>query len=64
MFYDFGYNVLLPDARTHGRSAGKYIGYSWVEKEDIRNWINQVIAKNGENSKTIVMGQSMGGAPL
>ena len=34
------------------------------EKEDIRNWINQVIAKNGENSKTIVMGQSMGGAPL
>lgn len=64
MFYDFGYKVLLPDARTHGRSAGKYIGYGWVEKEDIRNWINQVIAKNGENSKTIVMGQSMGGAPL
>ena len=64
MFYDFGYNVLLPDAQAHGRSAGKYIGYGWVEKEDIRNWINQVIAKNGENSKTIVMGQSMGGAPL
>lgn len=25
MFYGFGYNVLLPDARAHGRSAGKYI---------------------------------------
>ena len=34
------------------------------EKEDIRNWINQVIAKNRENGKTIVMGQSMGVAPL
>ena len=32
------------------------------EKEDIRNWINQVIAKNGQDSKIIVMGQSMGGA--
>ncbi len=62
MFYDFGYNVLLPDARAQGRSAGKYIGYGWVEKEDIRNWIRQVIAKNGQDSKIIVMGQSMGGA--
>ena len=62
MFYDLGYNILLPDARAHGRSTGKYIGYGWVEKEDIRDWINQIIAKNGQNQKIIVMGQSMGGA--
>lgn len=62
MFYDLGYNILLPDARAHGRSTGKYIGYGWVEKEDIRDWIDQVIIKNGQNQRIIVMGQSMGGA--
>ena len=62
MFYDLGFNVLLPDARAHGESGGKYIGYGWVEKEDILNWINQVIKRTGENSQIVVMGQSMGGA--
>lgn len=62
MFYDFGYNVLIPDARAHGRSSGKYIGYGWVEKDDIVGWINKIIAKNGSKQKIVVMGQSMGGA--
>lgn len=62
IFFDLGYNVLLPDARAHGRSAGKYIGYGWVEKDDILRWIKQIIAKNGKNQKIVVMGQSMGGA--
>ncbi len=62
MFYDFGYNVLLPDARAQGRSEGKYIGYGWVEKDDILRWIYQIIEQNGEDSKIVIMGQSMGGA--
>lgn len=62
MFYDFGYNILLPDARAHGRSSGKYIGYGWVEKADIVEWIKQVIIKKGSKQKIVVMGQSMGGA--
>lgn len=62
MFYDFGYNVLLPDARAQGKSEGQYIGYGWVEKEDIYKWINEIIRKNGESSEIVVMGQSMGGA--
>lgn len=62
MFYDFGFNVLLPDARAQGRSAGKYIGYGWVEKEDILAWIKQIIAKVGFDNEIIIMGQSMGGA--
>ncbi|EEJ72429.1 alpha/beta hydrolase [Lactobacillus ultunensis] len=62
MFYDLGFNILLPDARAQGRSEGKYIGYGWVEKEDILAWINQVIIKVGSNSKIVIMGQSMGGA--
>ncbi|MCT3602449.1 alpha/beta hydrolase [Lactobacillus acidophilus] len=62
MFYDFGYNVLLPDARAQGKSEGQYIGYGWVEKEDIAKWINEIIQKNGADSKIVIMGQSMGGA--
>nr|WP_258381177.1 hypothetical protein [Lactobacillus helveticus] len=26
MFYDLGYNVLLPDAQARGRSSGEYMG--------------------------------------
>lgn len=56
MFYDFGYNVLVPDARAQGRSEGKYIGYGWVEKDDILRWIYQVIDQTGTNAKIVIMG--------
>lgn len=62
MFYDLGYNVLLPDARAHGRSQGEYIGYGWVEKDDILAWIKQVINHVGPNAQIVIMGQSMGAA--
>lgn len=62
LFYDLGYKVLLPDARAHGKSQGNYIGYGWVEKADILQWINEIIARIGQSSKIVVMGQSMGGA--
>lgn len=62
MFYDFGFNVLLPDAHAQGRSEGKYIGYGWIEKEDILAWIKQIISKLGPDNKIVIMGQSMGGA--
>lgn len=61
LFYDLGYNILLPDARAHGRSSGKYIGYGWVEKNDILRWIQELIAKK-DSKQIVVMGQSMGGA--
>ncbi|TGY16016.1 alpha/beta hydrolase [Lactobacillus intestinalis] len=57
-----GYNVLLPDARAHGDSEGKYIGYGWIEKSDVKKWINKVLAKNGSNNKVVLFGVSMGGA--
>lgn len=62
LFHKLGYNVLLPDARAQGQSQGKYIGYGWIEKADVRKWIRKVIKKEGSNNKIVVFGVSMGGA--
>lgn len=62
MFHQLGYNVLLPDARAHGESQGKYIGYGWPERYDERKWINRIIQKNGQKSQIVMFGVSMGGA--
>lgn len=62
MFHRLGYNVLMPDARAHGQSQGKYIGYGWPERYDVRKWSEQLIAKNGQQSQIVIFGVSMGGA--
>lgn len=62
MFHQLGYNVLMPDARAQGQSQGKYVGYGWPEKYDVRKWIKKDLAKNGSNQKIVVFGVSMGGA--
>lgn len=62
LFHQMGYNVLMPDARAHGQSQGKYIGYGWPERYDVRKWTNKLIAHNGSNSQVVIFGVSMGGA--
>ncbi len=62
LFHQMGYNVLMPDARAHGQSQGKYIGYGWPERYDIRKWTNKLIRHNGNNSQIVIFGVSMGGA--
>ncbi|REK74759.1 alpha/beta hydrolase [Paenibacillus paeoniae] len=59
-----GCHILLPDARGHGRSEGRYIGFGWPERRDYVGWIREVIAANGENSQIILHGVSMGGATV
>lgn len=62
MFHELGYNVLMPDARAHGQSQGKYIGYGWPEKYDVRKWVEKDLAKEGKKQKIVIFGVSMGGA--
>ncbi|MEE8856962.1 MAG: alpha/beta hydrolase [Lactobacillus sp.] len=62
LFHSLGYNVLLPDAEAHGQSQGKYVGYGWLEKTDVRKWSQQVIKQTGQRSEIAIMGVSMGGA--
>jgi len=60
MFYEMGYNVLMPHARGTGRSEGLYINFGWREKDDIISWINSVPSEQD----VILMGESMGAATM
>ena len=62
-FLNYGYNVLMPDLRAHGKSDGKYIGMGWLDKDDIMLWIDYLIATYG-NIKIILYGISMGAATV
>ncbi len=56
-----GYNVLLPDNRAHGESEGKYVGMGWLDKEDIKCWIDWIISQD-EKAQILLHGRSMGAA--
>lgn len=64
LFHQFGYNVLVPDARAHGQSQGKFIGYGYPERLDQRKWAYRLIKKNGKHSRIVLFGVSMGGATM
>ncbi len=64
MYHDLGYNVLIPDARGHGKSEGNYIGFGWHERKDYLQWINKLITINGEDAQITLYGISMGGATV
>lgn len=62
-FLSYGYNVLMPDLRAHGKSEGKYIGMGWLDRLDLIAWIDYLIATYG-NIKIILYGISMGAATV
>ncbi len=64
IYYDLGYNVLLPDDRGHGNSEGDYIGFGWADRNDYLRWIDFIINKVGEKSQVVLHGVSMGGATV
>lgn len=64
LFYDLGYNVLIPDNRGHGKSAGRYINFGWLDRLDYLEWIKRVIAFSGQESQIVLFGVSMGGATV
>ncbi len=63
IFYDFGFNILAPNARGHGKSEGAYIGMGWHERFDILQWIDKIISTNA-NAKIALYGISMGAATV
>lgn len=64
MFYQLGFNVLLPDDRAHGQSAGKYINFGWLDRLDYQEWLRRLIKRLGDQVKIVLFGVSMGGATV
>jgi hypothetical protein len=62
-FYERGYNILLPDLRSHGKSEGKYIGWGLNDSLDILDWCDFITKKN-PNARIALYGVSMGGAAV
>ena len=62
-FYDMGYNILIPDLRSHGKSEGTSIGMGWIDRLDILKWIDFLL-KEHKDAKIILHGVSMGAATV
>nr|WP_281347117.1 alpha/beta hydrolase [Virgibacillus doumboii] len=63
MYYEEGFDILLPDARGHGKSEGDYIGYGWHDRLDYLDWIDLLIEEYGSED-IILHGNSMGAATV
>ena len=60
-FYQAGFNLLLPDARGHGKSQGTYVGMGWHDRLDIKEWICWLV-RQYPDSEIVLYGVSMGAA--
>ncbi len=63
-YHEWGFNVLLPDARGHGESEGNYIGFGWHDRLDYLRWIDCAVNLVGEEAQIVLHGISMGGATV
>lgn len=55
-----GFNVLIPDQRSHARSDGRVITFGVKERFDVRTWANFI----GGDKPIILSGLSMGAATV
>ncbi|MGN1442754.1 MAG: alpha/beta hydrolase [Acutalibacteraceae bacterium] len=62
-FYKSGYHLLSVDLRANGQSEGRYIGFGWLDRLDILEWVN-FITSESPNAKIVLFGVSMGGAAV
>lgn len=59
-----GFNTLVIDQRSHGKSEGNCITFGIKESEDCLCWVNYVVDRFGNDCKIILAGISMGAATV
>ena len=64
MYHEMGFNVLIPDDRSHGKSEGKYIGFGWLDRLDCISWAKYIVERFGEDISILLHGISMGSATV
>ena len=62
-FYEMGYSILTPAARTHERSEGRYASMGWLERRDIVAWVDSLVEQDPQ-AEVVLFGISMGGATV
>lgn len=63
VYHEAGWNVLVPDHRSHGYSEGRFITMGWKEHEDLILWIQELI-KEEPQGQVLLHGVSMGAATV
>lgn len=62
-FHELGFNLLIPDQRSHGQSEGKYITFGVKESDDMQRWI-AYHNKTFGNYPMVMFGISMGASTI
>lgn len=60
MYHENGFNVLLIDQRSHGKSEGKLITFGVKESLDAVSWVKYICHRFGERTPIFLSGLSMG----
>jgi uncharacterized protein len=63
LFLARGFTVLLPDSRAHGSSGGELATYGLLERNDIHQWFDFLLAQDRPHC-IFGFGESMGAAEL
>ncbi|RRK09827.1 LPXTG cell wall anchor domain-containing protein [Lactiplantibacillus garii] len=60
IWYDMGYNILMPSQRGQFLSDGNDMTFGYQDKYDWLNWVRLVDERNGKDSQVVFYGQSLG----
>lgn len=63
LFHRLGFNILVPEQRTHGESQGKYITFGVKESRDMMRWLEYYDSKLGK-WPVVLYGISMGASTM